>query len=127
MTEKKSSESRKKESSKGKDAHRNIGIDVKPPKERCRGDKHCPFHGDAKVRGRMFTGKVLRVKAPKMAQVEWTWKRMVPKYERYEKKRTRLIVHNPACINAKEGDNVKIMETRKISKSKSFVIIEKQD
>lgn len=124
MTEKKSSESRKKESNK---TSKQIGVDVKPPKDTCTGDKHCPFHGNAKVRGKIFTGKVLRVKVPKMAQVEWTWKRLVPKYERYENKRTRLIVHNPICINAKEGDIVKIMETRKISKSKSFTIIEKQD
>jgi small subunit ribosomal protein S17 len=36
------------------------------------------------------------------------------------------MVHNPECIHAKEGDMVTVMETRKISKMKSFVIIEKQ-
>ncbi len=103
-----------------------IGIDVKAPKERCENDKNCPFHGTIGVRGRAFTGKVIRAKVPKNAVVEWSWNKHIPKYERYEKRRTRLKVHSPACINAAEGDIVKIMETRKISKTKSFVIVEKE-
>ena len=46
------------------------------------------------------------------------------KFERYEKRRTRIKVHNPECINAKEGDIVKISECRPLSKTKNFVIIE---
>ncbi len=46
------------------------------------------------------------------------------KYERYEKKRTKLHVHNPECIDANIGDIVRIAETRPISKTKNFVIIE---
>lgn len=104
-----------------------IGIDVTPPKERCENDKNCPFHGNIGVRGRIFTGRVIRAKVAKNAVVEWSWNKRIPKYERYEKRRTRLKVHSPACINAKEGDIVKVMETRKISKTKSFVIIEKEN
>ena len=127
MTEKKSRKGPKKGSEKAveKSDSNNIGVDVKPPKERCENDKNCPFHGNLSLRGRMFTGTVIRSKIPKHAVVEWTWKRRVPKYERYEKRRTRLVVHNPVCINAQAGDTVKIMEARKISKTKNFVIIEK--
>jgi small subunit ribosomal protein S17 len=32
--------------------------------------------------------------------------------------------HNPPCINAKEGDVVKIAECRPLSKTKKFVVIE---
>ncbi len=33
--------------------------------------------------------------------------------------------HNPPCINAKEGNIVMIGETRRLSKTKSFAVIEK--
>lgn len=103
---------------------KNIGIAVKAPEKACE-DKHCPFHGEQNVRGRTFVGKVIRAKVPKSVTVEWTGKRYVPKYERYEKTRTRIKAHSPECIGAQEGDTVKIIETRKISKTKNFVVIEK--
>ncbi len=104
---------------------RNIGIDVKNPKEACEGDKHCPFHGEVCVRGKTWTGTVVSAKVQKNAIVSWERQRIIPKYERFEKRRTKIMVHNPTCINAKKGDKVKIMETRKISKNKNYVIIEK--
>ena len=103
---------------------RNIGMKVNPPSDVC-DDKHCPFHGNLPIRGRSFTGMVVSSKIPKMATVEWERRIFVDKYERYQKKRTKLVVHNPPCINAKLGDIVKIMETRPISKMKRFVILEK--
>lgn len=44
------------------------------------------------------------------------------KYERYLRKRSRILAHNPDCIAAKVGDTVKISESRKLSKRKAFVI-----
>jgi small subunit ribosomal protein S17 len=105
---------------------RNIGIKVKAPAEPCANDNHCPFHGNQVLRGRTLSGIVVRVKTPKSALVERSWTQMVPKFERYEKRRSRIMAHNPACINAGVGDRVTMMETRKISKTKSFVIIEKE-
>jgi len=102
-----------------------IGFGIKPPKKTCEGDKNCPFHGEKTVRGRVFHGTIVKAKVPKSATVEWGWKREVPKYERFEKRRTRVTAHNPACINAAVGDSVKIIETRKISKTKNFIIVEK--
>lgn len=102
-----------------------IGINVKEPQGKCVGDRKCPFHGGLKLRGRSFTGTVIRTSLGKNALVEWEWPRYNQKYERFEKKRTRMTAHNPQCIDAVKGDMVRIMESRKLSKTKSFVIIEK--
>jgi small subunit ribosomal protein S17 len=100
-----------------------IGIEVNLPKEECK-DYHCPFHGNLKVRGRLFNATVTKTDINKSATIEFLNFYYLSKYERYEKRTTRLKVHNPPCINAKVGDYVKIMESRPISKTKNFVIIE---
>jgi small subunit ribosomal protein S17 len=88
-------------------------------------DKNCPIHGSLKLRGRTFTGKVVSSKSRRSAIIEINRLNYIQKYERYEKRKTRLQVHNPDCINAKEGDVVKVQECRPISKTKHFVIIKK--
>lgn len=103
---------------------KNIGIDVKAPKGTCE-DKNCPFHGELKIRGRIFTGTVIKKDTHKSATVEWTRLHHLPKFERYEQRRTRVRVHNPDCIKAEIGDKVKIAECRPISKTKHFIIVEK--
>lgn len=75
--------------------------------------------------GRKFTGTVVSSKAMQTATVEWYWKKYVPKYERFEQKRTRVTAHNPSEVNAVKGDKVIIQECRPISKTKNFVIIQK--
>lgn len=99
------------------------GIIVNIPKNKC-SDLHCPFHNNLKTRGRIFIGKVIKKDLHKSATINWERLIYVRKYERYEKKRTRLRVHNPPCVNAKVNDFVKVMECRPISKSKKFVILE---
>lgn len=74
------------------------------------------------TRGRTFTGKVIRAKMAKTVTVEWEKTKYIPKYERYEKSRTRVKAHNPESINAKEGDTVVIKETRPLSKTKHFIV-----
>lgn len=100
-----------------------IGIDVTPPKGECE-DKNCPFHGWLKLRGQMLTATVVASKVHKTATVKLTRRHYLPKYQRYEKRDCKIRVHNPLCIDAREGDAVKIMESRPISKTKRFVIIE---
>lgn len=100
-----------------------IGIGTKKPKKDCN-DKNCPFHGNLRCRGRIFKGVILSTKMHKSAIVEWNRIQYVPKFERYEKKRTRIKVHNPLCINAKEGDLVRISQCKPLSKTKNFVVIE---
>ncbi|MBI2670734.1 30S ribosomal protein S17 [Candidatus Woesearchaeota archaeon] len=104
----------------------NIGIEVSLPKQAC-ADKHCPFHSGLKIRGRTFNGTIIKKDTHKTAVVEWPRLFYLPKYERYEKRRTRVKVHNPPCINADINDKVTIMECRPISKTKKFVIIEKNE
>ncbi len=102
---------------------RDIGINVKAPEKEC-DDKNCPFHGNLSVRGQIFRGRVVKT-YEKSAVIERELIRYVPKYERYLKKRSKMHAHNPPCIDAKPGDIVTIAECRPISKTKSFVIVEK--
>lgn len=106
-----------------KSKSRNVGLEVPLPKAVCK-DRHCPFHGVLKVRGKIFTGKVVKSSMHKTVTVEWPRLFYLPKYERFEKRRTRIKAHNPGCINATIGDEVKIMESKPISKTKNFVVIE---
>ena len=103
---------------------RNIGIALEAPKQSCN-DLNCPFHGKLSVRGRQLTGTVVSAKMRKTAVIEFGRLHFWKKYERYEKRRTKLKVHNPECIGAKDGDIVNIMECRPLSKTKHFVIIQK--
>ena len=102
---------------------KNIGLEVSKPKKACE-DDNCPFHGALKCRGRVFTGTVVSSRMQKTVNVEWEWQNYLKKYERYEKRRSRVKAHNPSCINANEGDIVKIMECRPLSKTKNFVVVE---
>ncbi len=104
---------------------RNIGIDVSKPEKECE-DVDCPFHGTLPVRGQILEGEVVSDKAPKTVVVQRNYLKKIPKYERYEKRRSKIHAHNPPCINAKVGDVVKIAECRPLSKTKSFVVIEKR-
>lgn len=87
-------------------------------------DDTCPRHGLLRTRGRIFEGKVVSTKTRKTAVVEIQFLRSVPKYERYEKRKTKLHVHIPDCYKINEGDTIKFMECRKLSKTKAFVIID---
>jgi small subunit ribosomal protein S17 len=87
-------------------------------------DKNCPLHGTLSLRGRAFVGKVISAKSAKTVTVEWERQKFLRKYERYEKRRTRVKAHSPLCLNAKEGNYVKIKECRPISKTKKFTVVE---
>ena len=103
---------------------KNIGIDVKPPEIECT-DKKCPFHGSLSVRGKVIKGIIISKDVHTSATIESERTIFVKKYERYLKKKSRIRVHNPPCINAQVGDEVKAMECHPLSKTKHFVIVEK--
>ncbi len=100
------------------------GLGIEPPKEKC-SDRNCPFHGVLSTRGRVFIGTVVSDKMSKTVVVEREYVHKVPKYERYERRTSKLYAHNPPCINARAGDKVKLMECRRLSKTKAFVVVQK--
>jgi len=103
---------------------RNIGIEVKPPQGEC-SDKKCPFHGTLPVRGSVIKGKVVSARALKTVVIEKNYFKWFQKYQRYERRHSRISAYNPDCVAAKEGDLVTIAECRPLSKTKAFVVVEK--
>ena len=101
-----------------------VGMGIKPPKEKC-SDVKCPFHGTLSVRGRVFEGVVVSDKMSRTVTVELVRMQAVPKYERYERRTSKLHAHNPPCIAARVGEKVKVMECRRLSKTKAFVVVGK--
>ena len=97
-------------------------IGVQAPTKDCT-DKKCPFHGQLSVKKELFKGKVVRKDNNHSATIEWSRPYYIPKYERYEMRRSRMRVHNPACIEAEIGNNVIAARTRPVSKTKNHVIL----
>ncbi len=104
---------------------KNIGLDVKAPKAGCN-DPLCPFHGSLGVRGRVFEGTVAASRSPKTVSVQRAYLHFDNKYNRYERRRSRTLAHNPPCIAAANGDKVVFAECRPLSKEVSFVVVEKR-
>ena len=102
---------------------KSVGLDVPAPKAECR-DVNCPFHGSLPVRGQVITGKVVSDRMMGTVVVEREYLHYIRKYNRYEKRSSRIHAHNPPCLQAKAGDSVTIAECRPLSKTKSFVVVE---
>ena len=88
-------------------------------------DPNCPFHGTLSIRGRTLEGIVISAKMDKTIVVQRDYLNYVPKFKRYERRRSHIPAHNPPCINVEEGNPVKIAECHPISKTVSFVVVEK--
>lgn len=99
------------------------GLNVTPPRRTC-DDTRCPFHGNLKVRGRMFTGKVVSLSSRQTVVVQREYLLNIPKYNRYERRRSKFPAHLPPCIELKEGDTATIGECRPLTKSVSFVVVQ---
>ncbi|HSD56937.1 MAG TPA: 30S ribosomal protein S17 [Methanotrichaceae archaeon] len=102
---------------------RDIGLDVSAPVKDC-SDPNCPFHGTLPVRGQVFDCTVVSDKMDNTVVVMREFEKRATKYERFEKRQSKIHAHNPPCIEAKEGDRVRIAECRPLSKTKSYVIVE---
>ena len=103
-----------------------MSFNYKKPKKTCE-DKNCPFHGTLPVRGRVLDGVVRSSKMDKTVIVEREYLQFSTKFVRYEKRHGHVPSHNPPCIDAKEGDRVRIAECRPISKTVSFVVVERTE
>jgi small subunit ribosomal protein S17 len=102
---------------------RDIGLDVSAPVKEC-SDPNCPFHGTLPVRGQVFDCTVVSDKMDNTVVVMREFEKRATKYERFEKRQSKIHAHNPPCLEAKEGDRVRIAECRPLSKTKSYVVVE---
>lgn len=106
---------------------KNIGFGIKTPQTAYENyiDKKCPFTGDIVVRGRIFTGEVIKMKAEKTVVVEIKYLFYNKKYKRYARRNTKINVHLSPCWNGlvQLGDTVICGETRPISKTKASAVI----
>ncbi len=96
----------------------------KRPKKTC-DDQNCPFHGTLAIRGRVLEGIVHTDKMDKTVIVDREFMQFSPKYVRYERRHGHIPSHIPPCLDVKEGDRVRIAECRPLSKTVSFVVVEK--
>jgi len=103
---------------------RNIGLNVKAPDTMCT-DPECPFHGTLPVRGQVLVGTVVSTKMHNTVSVEREFMHFVKKFERYEKRTSTYHAHCPPCMKLSVGDRVRIAECRPLSKTVSFVTVEK--
>ena len=103
-----------------------IGLGVKIPDHECK-DHDCPFHGAISVRGQILNGTVVSDRMTNTAVVKVERNHFVIKFQRYEKRTSKFSVHNPPCISAKRGDRVTFIECRPLSKTVSFIIVEKRE
>lgn len=93
--------------------------------EKCN-DKKCYKHAKTKikVRGERLIGRVVSTKGKNTAVVERAITKKLTKYQRWAKERSRISAHNPPCLDADVGDMVIIGETRKLSKTKAWTVLE---
>jgi small subunit ribosomal protein S17 len=88
-------------------------------------DRLCPVHGDRKLkmRGRTFEGAVIK-KLHGRVTIQFERMLKLAKYERYEKRRTKIHARLPDCMkdDVAVGDLIQIAETRPISKTIHFVV-----
>jgi len=103
---------------------RNIGIKVTPPDRECQ-DRLCPFHGTLPVRGRILEGVVASNKMKGTVVIRRDYLKYVKKYRRYARCHSMTPAHLPPCIDVEVGDTVRIAECRPLSKTVSFVVIER--
>jgi len=89
-------------------------------------DKDCPVHGNLKLRGKTFKGKVVS-KHEKRIAIEFERMIYLRKYERYGKTKTKIHARLPRCMekDVEIGDMVKIKECRPLSKIIHFAFLEK--
>ncbi|WP_406660843.1 30S ribosomal protein S17 [Methanolobus sp. ZRKC3] len=101
---------------------KDIGLDVPAPEKEC-DDINCPFHGELPIRGQVLVGTVVSDKMDKTVVIQRKHEILIKKYQRYEKRQSKIHAHNPSCISAKVGDVVTIAECRPLSKTKSYVVV----
>ena len=107
---------------------KNIGVPgVAPPKIKECNDSFCPFHGKTRIRGKITQGVVVSKKSRNTVIIRRDYVQFVKKYQRYERRNSRLSCHLPECLRSEIqiGDLVRVGESRKISKTIAFIVLDK--
>nr|6ZU5_SL0 Chain SL0, uS17 [Paranosema locustae] len=109
--------------------YKNIGMGYNVPETAINGtyiDKKCPFTGNVTIRGRIFKGEVFKMKQEKTIVVVKRYFHYNKKYKRYERRNTKFNVHLSPCFFGlvRVGDTVTCGETRALSKTKHFAVID---
>ena len=99
-------------------------LPFKKPRKTCT-DRNCPFHGTLPIRGNVIEGVVVSDRMDKTVIVRRDYLNYVQKFKPYERRHGHIPAHNPPCLAIRRGDPVKVAECRPISKTVSFVVIEK--
>ena len=76
------------------------------------------------TRGGLLTGTVVSDKMKKTVIVARDITKYFSKYKKYARSRSRIVAHNPEDVNAKVGDVVSLAETRKLSKTKAWTVVD---
>lgn len=95
---------------------------IEAPEQSC-SDSKCPWHGELPIRGRLIEGTVVSAHMQNTVVVEWEFMKKLDKYERFTRRTSRVSAHSPPCIPVKAGDKVLVAECRRLSKTKSFVVV----
>merc|ERR1712053_50219 len=103
---------------------KNVGLGFKTPREAVEGtyiDKKCPFTGNISIRGRILTGKVLKMKMMRTIVIRREYLHYIRKYNRFEKRHKNMSVHMSPCFrDVALGDIVTVGECRPLSKTVKF-------
>ncbi|MCC7570376.1 30S ribosomal protein S17 [Candidatus Micrarchaeota archaeon] len=75
-------------------------------------------------RGAIKVGTVVSAKAKKTVVIKIDRVKYISKYKRYAREHSKIHAHVPDNIEVKVGDIVRVGETRKLSKTKSWIITE---
>jgi len=106
---------------------RSVGLGYKTPRTAKEGnyvDKKCPFTGNVRIRGRILTGVVRKLKMQRTIIVRRDYLHFVKKYGRFEKRHNNMAVHmSPCFMDVEAGDIVTMGECRPLSKTVRFNVI----
>ncbi len=75
------------------------------------------------VRGITVTGKVVSTRMKRTITVEREIVKFIKKYKRWSTIKSKIHVHLPKGVKVKLGDMVLVGQTRKLSKTKNWVLL----
>merc|ERR1711869_158482 len=112
---------------KGPRQVKSIGLGFKVPAKAKEGryiDKKCPFVGQVSIRGKLLRGVVHRTFMKNTITIRRDYLHYIKKYRRYEKRHKMISAHCAPCFDARPGDEVMIGETRPLTKTVRFNVLE---